>query len=124
MENGVKMPHCWRPPESPTSQRTKRSERFLSPVDQRKTGTPSFAKPHRWYDKNVIYGLTVQKVGRSFELRCLECTTLTGRISLLRSESPRLRVHCEVHPENYGEWSSEAEMEKEKAALAKRIGLG
>ncbi len=71
----------------------------------------------------MIYGLTVQKVGRSFELRCLECTSLTGRITLVRSTTPRLRVHCEVHPDNYGEWASEAEMEKEKLALAKRIGL-
>jgi len=72
----------------------------------------------------VIYGLTVQKIGRSFQFRCLECTSLTGRITLIRTDRPRLRVSCEVHPENFGEWASEEEMEKEKLALAQRIGLG
>lgn len=72
----------------------------------------------------MIYGLTVQKIGRSFQFRCLECTSLTGRITLIRTDTPRVRVSCEVHPENYGEWTSEAEMEQEKLALARRIGLG
>lgn len=72
----------------------------------------------------MIYGLTVQKIGRSFQFRCLECTSLTGRITLIRSDGPRLRVSCEVHPENFGEWASAEEMEKEKLALAQRIGLG
>jgi hypothetical protein len=71
----------------------------------------------------VIYGLTVQKIGRAFQFRCLECTSLTGRITLVRTDRPRLRVSCEVHPENYGEWASEEDMEKEKLALARRIGL-
>ena len=71
----------------------------------------------------MIYGLTVQKIGRSFQFRCLECTSLTGRITLIRTDHPRLRVSCEVHPENFGEWASEEEMEKEKLALAQRIGL-
>ena len=72
----------------------------------------------------MIYGLTVQKIGRTFQFRCLECTSLTGRITLIRTNNPRVRVSCEVHPENYGEWASEAEMEQEKLALAQRIGLG
>ena len=72
----------------------------------------------------MIYGLTVQKIGRSFQFRCLECTSLTGRITLIRTDRPRLRVSCEVHPENFGEWPSEEEMEREKLALARRIGLG
>jgi hypothetical protein len=52
-----------------------------------------------------------------------ECTCLTGRLGLVRQDGPPIRLHCKVHPENYGEWRSEAEMEEEKLALAGRIGL-
>ncbi len=72
----------------------------------------------------MIYGLGLQKVGHSFELRCLECTSLTGRISLMRSDQARVKLYCRIHPENFGEWNSEGEMEREKRELAKRIGLG
>lgn len=71
----------------------------------------------------MIFGLTIQKVGRRFELRCPECTLITGRIGLIREESPRLRLYCKQHPDIFGVWESEAEMEREKLALAKRIGL-
>lgn len=71
----------------------------------------------------MIYGLTIQKVGKCFELRCPECTCLTGRLGLVRQDGPRIRLHCRVHPENFGEWLSEVEMEVEKLALANRIGL-
>ena len=73
--------------------------------------------------EGVIYGLTIQKVGKSFELRCPECTCLSGRLGLVRQDVPRIRLHCRVHPENFGEWRSEPEMEGEKRALAGRIGL-
>jgi hypothetical protein len=71
----------------------------------------------------VIYGLTIQKIGKKLELRCLECTSITGRISLLREQGTTVKVFCPVHPENYGQWPSQEEMEQEKLALAKRIGL-
>jgi hypothetical protein len=71
----------------------------------------------------VIFGLTIQKVGKRLELRCPECTVLTGRIGLIREESPRLKLYCKHHPDIFGVWNSEAEMEDEKLALAKRIGL-
>jgi hypothetical protein len=73
--------------------------------------------------EGVIYGLTIQRVGNSFELRCPECTCLTGRLGLIRQDGPHIRLHCEVHPENYGEWHSEPDLEAEKMALAGRIGL-
>jgi hypothetical protein len=57
------------------------------------------------------------------DVRICECTCLTGRLGLLRQDGPPIRLHCKVHPENYGEWRSEAEMEEEKLALAGRIGL-
>ena len=71
----------------------------------------------------MIYGFTIQKVGKSFEFRCPECTCLTGRLGLVRQDGPGIRLHCRVHPENFGEWRSEPEMEVEKLALAGRIGL-
>lgn len=71
----------------------------------------------------MIYGLTIQKVGQRFELRCPECTILTGRIDLVREEDSAIRLHCPVHPENFGSWHSEEEMEREKLELAARIGL-
>jgi hypothetical protein len=52
-----------------------------------------------------------------------EYTCLTGRLGLVRQDGPPIRLHRKVHPENYGEWRSEAEMEEEKLALAGRIGL-
>jgi hypothetical protein len=73
--------------------------------------------------EGVIYGLTIQKVGKSFELRCPECTCLTGRLGLVRQDGPRIRLHCRVHPENFGEWSSDPDMDREKLVLAGRIGL-
>jgi hypothetical protein len=71
----------------------------------------------------VIYGLTIQKVGKRFELRCPECTILTGRLGLVRQEDSLIRLHCPVHPENFGQWHSDEEMEREKRTLAERIGL-
>ena len=73
--------------------------------------------------KEVIFGLTIQKVGKRIELRCPECTCLTGRLGLVRENGPRLKLYCQQHPDNLGVWSSEEEMEREKLALAKRIGL-
>jgi hypothetical protein len=71
----------------------------------------------------MIYSLTIQKVGKSFELRCPECTCLSGRLGLVRQDGPPIRLHCRVHPENFGEWRSELDLEAEKIALAGRIGL-
>ena len=71
----------------------------------------------------MIFNLTVQKVGKRFELRCPECTTVGGRLSLVRESSPRLKLYCREHPDNCGVWNSETEMEQDKLALAKRIGL-
>jgi hypothetical protein len=71
----------------------------------------------------MIYGLTIQKVGKSFKLRCPEYTCLTGRLGLVGEDGPRIRLHCKVYPENFGEWRSEPEMEGEKVALAERIAL-
>jgi hypothetical protein len=34
-----------------------------------------------------------------------------------------LTLRCELHPENFGEWHSEAEMDQDKRDLARRIGL-
>jgi hypothetical protein len=73
--------------------------------------------------KRVIHALTIQRVGKGFALRCPECTCVTGRLGLVRQNDTRIRLYCRVHPENYGEWQSEAEMEREKLALAERIGL-
>ena len=73
--------------------------------------------------QGVIYGLTIQKVGKSFELRCPECTRLSGRLGLVRQDGPPIRLLCKVHPENFGEWRTGAEMEEQKLALAGRIGL-
>lgn len=33
---------------------------------------------------------------------------------LIRESNPLLKTYCEVHPNNFGEWGSEAEMEQEK----------
>ncbi len=71
----------------------------------------------------MIYGLTIQKIGKSFELRCPECTCLTGRLGLIREDGQRIRLSCRVHPENFGEWRSELDLEAEKLELAGRIGL-
>jgi hypothetical protein len=54
---------------------------------------------------------------------CPECTCLTGKIGLVRKDGPSIRLLCGVHPENFGECQSESEMEREKLALAERIGL-
>jgi len=71
----------------------------------------------------VIYGLTLQKVGNRLDLRCPECTSLTGRLGLVRKEDPLLKLYCPVHPDYFGQWRSEEEMEREKLALAQRMGL-
>ena len=73
----------------------------------------------------MIYGLTVQKFGNQFELRCPECRRVAPvPAPLVRESRPsRLSIRCEVHPENFGEWLSESEMEEEKRNLAKEIGI-
>ncbi len=71
----------------------------------------------------VIFGLTIQKIGKRLELRCPECTILTGRLGLVREDRPRLKLYCNVQPDIFGTWDSEAQMEEEKRALASRIGL-
>jgi len=71
----------------------------------------------------LIFNLTIQEVGKRLELRCPECTTLSGRIGLVKETSPRLKLYCKQHPENYGVWKSEEDMERDKLELAKRIGL-
>ena len=72
----------------------------------------------------MIFGLTVQRIGKRFEYRCPECTVVSGRLGLVREERPRLKLYCKQHPDICGVWTSEADMEDEKLALAKRIGLG
>jgi hypothetical protein len=72
----------------------------------------------------VIYGLTLQKIGHLLEFRCPECARLRAyRLPLVRESKALIRLYCEVHPECFGEWRSEAEMENKKFELAKRIGL-
>ena len=71
----------------------------------------------------MIYGLTVQKTGSFFEFRCPECGWDLAYQPLKRELRPRLRIFCTTHPDNFGEWASEAEMQREKLELAKRIGL-
>jgi len=71
----------------------------------------------------MIHGLTIQKVGKRLDLRCPECTLITGRIGLIREEGPPIKLYCKLHPENYGQWRSAEEMEREKQALAERMGL-
>ena len=71
----------------------------------------------------MIYGLTIQKVGKQLVFRCLECTLLTGRTGMIRVEGPPLKLYCHVHPQNYGQWRTPEEMEREKLALATRLGL-
>jgi len=71
----------------------------------------------------MIYGLTLQKAGKQLDLRCPECTLITGRIGLVREAGPPLKLYCRLHPENYGQWRSPEEMEREKQALAARMGL-
>jgi len=48
---------------------------------------------------------------------------LTGRIGLVREDDSDIKIYCPVHPENFGAWKSEEEMEREKLEPAKRIGL-
>lgn len=67
----------------------------------------------------MIYGLTLQKVGPALEFRCPLCWLTLQRKAL----SARIVIRCERHSDNFGEWVSEAEMEREKIELAKRIGL-
>jgi len=71
----------------------------------------------------MIYGLTIQKVGKRLDLRCPECTAITGRHGLIREEGPPIRLYCRIHSANFGQWRTEEEMESEKLALAKRMGL-
>jgi hypothetical protein len=72
----------------------------------------------------MIFGLTIQVSGVALELRCPECVKRSTSVSALVRESAasRIRIYCEFHP-NFGEWQSEAEMEREKLDLARRIGL-
>jgi hypothetical protein len=73
---------------------------------------------------SVIYGLSVQKFGHLLEFRCIECMRSKAfRFPMIRESEPTLRIYCETHPENFGQWASEAEMEKDKRELASRIGL-
>ena len=71
----------------------------------------------------MIYGLTIQKVGKRLELRCVECTLITGRLGLIKEDGPPIRLYCRTHPQNFGQWRTEEEMENEKLSLAKRMGL-
>ena len=71
----------------------------------------------------MIYSLTIQKIGKNLEFRCPECTLLTGRIGLVRDEGPPIKLYCPIHPENFGQWRTPEDMEREKAALASRMGL-
>jgi len=72
----------------------------------------------------VIYGLSVQKIGHSLEFRCSECMRSRAYyLPLVWQFDNYLKIYCEAHPDNYGQWPSEAEMEQEKISLAKRIGL-
>jgi hypothetical protein len=71
----------------------------------------------------MIFGLTIQKVGKRFDFRCPECTLITGRIGLIREEGPPIRLYCQIHPENFGTWDTPEDMEAERLALAQRIGL-
>lgn len=72
----------------------------------------------------MIYGLTVQKIGHLLEFRCPQCNKLGAyRLPLIRESKPVLKIYCETHPDNFGEWLTETEMEQEKSELAKRIGL-
>ena len=73
----------------------------------------------------MIYGLSVQKVGHLPELRCPECMR-NGRFPpriVQETKRSLLTLRCELHPENFGEWHSEAEMDQDKRDLARRIGL-
>jgi hypothetical protein len=45
------------------------------------------------------------------------------QFSMIRESAPTLKIYCQTHPENFGQWGSEAEMEREKQELARRIGL-
>jgi hypothetical protein len=73
---------------------------------------------------SVIYGLSVQKFGHLLEFRCVDCMRSNAfRFPMIRKSQPTLRIYCETHPENFGQWASEAEMEKDKRELASRIGL-
>ena len=72
----------------------------------------------------MIYGLTVQRLGHLLEFRCPDCSKpKVYRHPLIWESKALLRIYCEVHPNNFGEWRSEAEMEQENLDLAKRIGL-
>jgi hypothetical protein len=73
----------------------------------------------------MIYGLSIQRVaGDRLEFSCPKCMNLKRLHSPLTKEpGPLVTVHCPLHPENYGQWESEDEMERDKLNLAKRIGL-
>ena len=72
----------------------------------------------------MIYGLSVQKIGDSLEFRCSECMRSKAQhLPLVWKFDNYLKIYCEAHPDNYGQWRSETEMEQDKIALAKRIGL-
>ena len=72
----------------------------------------------------MIYGLAVEKIGRSLEFRCSECLKFKAYDFLLVWKFDKyLKIYCETHPENFGEWRSETEMEEEKTSVARRTGL-
>jgi len=73
---------------------------------------------------SVIYGLSVQKFGRLLEFRCIDCMRSKAfPFPMSRESGTTIRIYCETHPENFGQWGSEAELEKDKRELARRIGL-
>jgi len=71
----------------------------------------------------VIYGLTVQQVGRFFEFRCPQCASQGDLRPLILERSGVVKIYCQTHLDNFGVWASAADMQREKLALAKRIGL-
>ena len=71
----------------------------------------------------MIYGLTIQMIGKMFGFRCPECALMSGGIDLITDDGPPITVYCRSHPENFGQWRSREEMEREKMELTKRIGL-
>lgn len=71
----------------------------------------------------MIYGLTIQMIGKAFDFRCPECALLVGQTKLIREDGPPINVYCGNHPENFGQWTTVQDMEREKLELAKRIGL-
>jgi len=72
---------------------------------------------------SLIYGLSVQQFGQLLEFRCIDCMRSKAFRFPNRESGPTLRIHCETHPENFGLWGSEAEMERDNRELGRRVGL-